>query len=221
MAQVDAFNHSFDDVDDLLALIRPEPDHKLDALIGFLDARMANLGWSLDDLAARMSVDPSWLAALLAGRIPAGQIDDEMLERIACAIDYEANLLRILLGRKVEPTIEDDSAAGDDDTDDIEARLEEYWREIETVLDDITDYLLNRVEEHYTSAVNEEGRTHRQQDFVIKQIEMIIAKHREDIQTVEILVEELKHTVEGDGLLDAGVHRLDIRRIIHHIRESA
>lgn len=220
MAQVDAFNRSFEEVDNLLALIRPADNQALEALIGFLDARMANQGWSLADLAQQMGVSPDWLALLLKGQIPAEQISDAMLERIARAIDYEPTLLHILLGRPVAPTLEDGDSADSFD-DDIDATLDSYWHEIEAVLDNITDYMLNRVEERYTSATQPtDERNHRQHDFVIKQIETIIAKHREDIQTVEILVEELKHTVAGMSEPGPSVHRLDIRRIIHYIRDN-
>jgi hypothetical protein len=77
-----------------------EVDHA--QLLGtFLQACLDNLGYSREDFADRLDVEPEFADAILEGLLPASEIDDSLLQEIATAIDYEPNLLKILLGREV------------------------------------------------------------------------------------------------------------------------
>ena len=66
----------------------------------FLQATLSNLGYSRDDFAHKLDVEPEFADALLEGMLPASEMDDFMLQEIAAAIDYEPNLLKIMLGRE-------------------------------------------------------------------------------------------------------------------------
>lgn len=77
-----------------------EIDHA--QLLGtFLQTCLDNLGYSRDDFAQRLDVEPEFADALLDGLLPVSEMNDLLLQEIAGAIDYEPNLLKILLGREV------------------------------------------------------------------------------------------------------------------------
>jgi transcriptional regulator with XRE-family HTH domain len=218
MAQINGFDpvDSFDDVDELLALIIPDqpddPDQALATFAGFLEARLANKGWTPDDLAQALEVRLEWVIALLNGQIPASRISDSLLTRIAHALNYEPNFLRIMLNRDFTP-----NAAAARPVDVTIPFFDSYQTEVEHLLAEITEYLLDRVEERYA----ETARSRQQHELVIKQIELIIARHRDDIRLVESLIDELRAMPGDETEKDSGPHALDIRRIIHHIRDSA
>ena len=220
MATLDHFEHpdSFEDVDDLLQMVIPDQRHDLDTLIGFLDARLANQNWTPAELAHHINQTPAWVISLLRGEIPAEQLTDDHVVRVAQAIDYEPNVLRIMLNREIVPTVPPTLPAVDMPQAEVDESLEGYRVEIERLMNAITDYLIERVEERYDNPVSPENHKSKQHDFVISQIETIFAQHRSDIHSVEILIDELKATVDSDDPLHEGLHRLDIRRIIHHIR---
>jgi hypothetical protein len=67
----------------------------------FLQACLDNLGYSRTDFASRLDVEPEFADALLDGLLPASEINDGLLQEIATAVDYEPNLLKILLGRQI------------------------------------------------------------------------------------------------------------------------
>jgi hypothetical protein len=78
----------------------------------FLQASLVNLGSSRAEFARKLNVEPEFADALLAGLLPASEIDETLLGAIAAAIGHEPNLLRIMLGRAAAP------AATDADEDD-------------------------------------------------------------------------------------------------------
>lgn len=211
MAKIDKFDNfdMFEDVDDLLAMVIPEDtadEARAYALfLRFLDARMANLGWTVDNLARELDAKVEWVIALLDGRIPPSRLTDEMLARIAQAIDYEPNLLRVMLNREFTPTV--DSQAEEQ---------ESYSEEIEWLLDKIAEYLHERVDRRYADRHQADRRKTRHHDFVIKQIEMIVERHRTDIKMVEILIDEPKAAARAEDDLGR-----DIQRLIQHIKANA
>lgn len=83
------------------ARVQHERSHAPALLLGtFLGAALVNLGLSRADFAARMDVEPDLADALLDGFFPLSEIDDMLLTLLAQAVDYDANLLRILIGRE-------------------------------------------------------------------------------------------------------------------------
>lgn len=218
MAKVNRFDaaDSLEDVDALLALVAPDDvsdaNQTLELFVDFLDARLANKGWSPADLAQHIHVHPAWVVALLKQQIPPASIPDDLLVRIAHALDYEPNILCILLNRPFTPTRTDEPII---DQPASEATLEDYRREMERLLGEI-EAVLEQLEVLYTQQTRIDERRARQRDY-IDQIELIITRHRTDIKIVEILMNKLKATLDGDD----DVRRPDIWRIIHHIRDNA
>ena len=208
MAKIDNFD-MFEDVDNLLAMVIPDDaadEARAYALfLNFLDARMANLGWTADDLARELDVKVEWVIALLNGKIPPPRLNDEMLARIAQAIDYEPNLLRVMLNREFTPAVDSQTA-----------EQESYSEEIEWLLDKIAEYLLERVDRRYAERHQADRRKTRHHDFVIKQIEMIVERHRTDIKMVEILIDDPKVVTKTEDDLGR-----DIQRLIQHIKANA
>lgn len=81
----------------------------------FLQASLVNLGDSRAEFARKLDVEPEFADALLAGLLPASEIDEGLIEAIAGAIDHEPNVLRILLGRAAAPAPDaNDADAGMD-----------------------------------------------------------------------------------------------------------
>jgi plasmid maintenance system antidote protein VapI len=211
MAKIDKFDNfdMFEDVDDLLAMVIPEDTtdevRSYALFLSFLDARMANLGWTVDDLARKMGAKVEWVVALLDGKIPLSRLTDEMLVRIAQAIDYEPNLLRVMLNREFTPTV-----------DSQPAEHESYSDEIEYLLDRIAEHLLERADRRYADRHQADRRKTRHHDFVIKQIEMIVERHRTDIKMVKILIDDPKGMTRAEDDLGR-----DIQRLIQHIKANA
>jgi hypothetical protein len=86
------------------------PDHA--QILGtFIQASLVNLGVKRAEFAHRLSVEQEFADALLAGLLPASEIDDALIEAIAGAIEHEPNLLRIMLGRAVAPAPDTDADA--------------------------------------------------------------------------------------------------------------
>lgn len=211
MAKIDKFDNfdSFEDVDDLLAMVIPEDaadeTQVYTLFLHFLDARLANIGWTAHDLAHALDMHEEWVVALLDGRIPPARLSDDLLARIAQAIGYEPNLLRVMLNRDFTPALDSAAAEAEPDMDEIE------W-----LLDRIAEYLLERVERRYADRHQADRRKTRHHDFVMKQIEMIVARHRTEIKMVEIMIDDTKVPAKDED--DLGP--MDIRRLIQHIRAN-
>lgn len=211
MAKIDKFDNfdSFEDVDDLLAMVIPDdtadPARAYALFISFLDARLANLGWTAEKLAEKLGVKLEWVVALLNGMIPPSRLTDDLLERLAKAIDYEPNLLRVMLNRDFTPTVE--AAAPE---------TAAFSEEIEWLLDKIAEHLLERVDQRYRERHQADRRKTRHHDFVIKQIEMIVERHRTDIKMVEVLIDDPKVLAKAEDDLGR-----DIQRLIQHIKANA
>ena len=70
----------------------------------FVDVALNNLGISRSGFARTLHIEDELANAILDGLLPESEIDDAFLADIAQAIQYEPNLLRVMLGRKAEPT---------------------------------------------------------------------------------------------------------------------
>lgn len=71
----------------------------------FLEACLKNLGRSRADFARQLVIERELADAILDGLLPESEIDDEFLIEIAKAINYEPNLLRVMLERSTSPTL--------------------------------------------------------------------------------------------------------------------
>ncbi len=239
MEKISIFDDLFDrghsgNVDDLLALILPaEPPTPnsptaFNLLANFLGARLANQGWLPADVAQRMQVKPELVHALLNGSLPEAQLTDDLLMRLATAIEYEPNPLRMMLGRKFDRTEDNTTPAepiaeqADADFEiDPEVVFEVLQEEIEEHLDQLTN-LLEHLQQGYHENAHQNSHRARQQEFFIKQVEMVMSltRHQFDVRIIEILAENLK-AVDADGSFSSGQrHHPDIRRIIHYIEEN-
>lgn len=221
---MDPINRYEDDslaaIDALLAAVFPQIDphhpestqqHFATFWGEFIDARLANKSWTTADLSAALDCEPELVDDILSGRLPESEISDALLVEIAAALDYEPNSLRLLLGRKISPN-PPHPAPPSKDIDDYLANCE---TEIQKLLDEISDLLFQSVDARYKRQLSDEHNS--QYDFVIRQIEMIIAKQRADIKTVRILINELQTL---DDSTDKNLQRPDLYRIIKFIKET-
>lgn len=238
MEKISIFDDLFDrgrsgNVDDLLALILPaEPPTPnsptaINLLANFLTARLANQDWSPAEVAQRLKVEPEFVQGLLNGSLPEAKLTDDLLVRLAAAIEYEPNMLRILLGREFERTVRDtvpdEPVAQKVDADfeeDPEVVFEVFQEAIEEHLDHLT-VLLEQLQQRYHENAHQNTHRLRQQEYFIKQVVMSLTRHDFDVRIIEILVENLK-AVDADGSFSSGNHRphRDIKRIIHYIEEN-
>ncbi len=220
MAKINDFDRddSFDDVEDLLGMIMPgDKGRPIETFIGFLDARLANQNWTTGDLARRIDQTTGWVIRLLDGQIPAEQLTDEQVVRIANAIEYEPNVLRIMLHRDIVPTVPPNRSDEPEASTPVDEALEDFHIEIDRLIEAIKGHLQARVDERYDDFIRNDGHISQQNDIAIKRVEIFIAKHRKDIHIIELLVDELKATLVEDDSRYA-VHHRDIRRIIHTIQ---
>jgi hypothetical protein len=215
------YNDNLGDVDDLLALLLPDPNtlpetavkqQRANLLGDFLDARLANLGWSADDLAQKMGCESEYVQDILSGALPESELSDALIGEVAQAVNYEPNVLRIMLGREITPYQPQAASA---ESGDKASNDEDYDEKIERLLDELTKVLFQGVEELFSTG--SKGGRFKQRDLLLRQIEMIISNHRADVKLVQILIEELKTAEVSDG---GDPHRLDIRRIIRYIQET-
>lgn len=84
---------------------------RAELLGAYLAARLQNLGYSRADFAERMDVEQDLTDAILEGLLPLSELNDSLLEDIATAVGYEANVLRVLLGRSIVPTTDHQASA--------------------------------------------------------------------------------------------------------------
>lgn len=71
----------------------------------FLDVCLSNLGRSHADFARELNIERELAEAVLSGLLPESEIDDGFLVEIAAAVQYEPNILRVMLGRAIKPTL--------------------------------------------------------------------------------------------------------------------
>lgn len=81
-------------------------DHPIDhaRLLGrFLEACLTNLERTRADFAQALKIEEELADGILDGLLPVSEIDDEFLAEIAREVDYEPNLLRVMVGRSIKP----------------------------------------------------------------------------------------------------------------------
>lgn len=186
-----------DEIDELLDLVFPQADASVEAgrmfLAEFVDARLANLNWSAERLAAALGREQAFVERLLLGTLPPAQLTDGLLVQLASALDYDTNLLRILLGRQITPA--PDSAAPETDDAPRQTALD-MMQEIEKLLDRLHDLTALLMRESGTDPALDPQQLH-QYGCVLQQMDTIISRHKAESRL-----------------------RLDIRRIIHFIRDT-
>lgn len=75
---------------------------QMPALGAFLNAALADTGRTRDELARQMDTDPLLVEGVLDGLLPDTEMDDQLLLEFSRALDLEPNLLRAILGRRVQ-----------------------------------------------------------------------------------------------------------------------
>jgi hypothetical protein len=70
----------------------------------FIDSALNSTGHTRVDLARTLGMDSHLIDAILDGIMTDDEIDDLLLIDIAHAIDYDPNLLRLIMGRAIVPT---------------------------------------------------------------------------------------------------------------------
>lgn len=227
-------NDALEDVDELLDLVLPSMNRMGDIsdssdstslvrLLGdFLDGQLANLGWSIAKLSERTQIDTKFLEDILNGTATNQDISDELLNILATTLDYDANILRIVMRRDIVPTKPEEKPPhkatlqhepfGDD--------YSELQNEIEKHLDVITQLFLQTIDDRYSSNLKHGAKNQIDYDLAIKEIQIIIAQHRADVKHVESLLEQLKSAPSAlkQGNDDADLSRRDIWRIIEVIK---
>lgn len=66
----------------------------------FLEQSLRYVQLSRTEFARRLGLERELVDALLCGDLPASQLDDDLLEAIAYELSLDANVLRVILGRK-------------------------------------------------------------------------------------------------------------------------
>ena len=78
----------------------------------FLEACLGNLGQSRAYFAKQLDIERDLADAILDGLLPESEIGDDFLVEIAGVVNYEPNVLRVMLGREIQPTRLDDNTKG-------------------------------------------------------------------------------------------------------------
>ena len=73
----------------------------------FVEACLSNSVRSRADFAKQLDLEPELADAILDGLLPESEIDDVLLADIAQVIQYEPNVLRVMLGRSPHPARDD------------------------------------------------------------------------------------------------------------------
>src|SRR5262245_18622142 len=69
----------------------------------FVDTALKRTGSSRAGLAHKLGMDTELLDAILDGVLNGDQVGDAVLSNIAQALNYEPDLLRVLMGRSITP----------------------------------------------------------------------------------------------------------------------
>jgi len=69
----------------------------------FIDVCLSNNGRSRADFANQLDLELELLNGILDGLLPESEIDDDLLVTFAQGIQHQPNVLRLLLGRNVQP----------------------------------------------------------------------------------------------------------------------
>lgn len=85
-------------------------DPKRTTILGaYLEAALKNQGISKKRFAKAIGSDEELVNALLEGLLPESEIDDDWIVMVAGAVDTQPNILRIILGRTIASTPDDNS----------------------------------------------------------------------------------------------------------------
>lgn len=226
-------NDDFSDVDELLDLIRPQvnreggvfdsPDSdSLVTLLGdFLEGQLANLGWSIAELATQTQIDSYFLEDILTGSADHHDITDSVLNQLAQAIGYDPNILRIVMRRDIEPMSPNTQLTPESEQDNHDYATLQH--EIEKHLDVITDLFLQTIDNRYSPTTTQHPDKKVDYDLAIKEIQLIIAQHRADVKHVESLLKQLKSAPSAikQGGDEVDLSRRDISRIIEVIKTES
>lgn len=183
---------------------RPEPNTTTTAVLAeFLRGVMENKQWTVSHLAERLGHQSDLqLRAVLTGEFAASELKDAFLDKLAHVVGCDNGAIRLLVGR-----------------DPREKSTDELCQLQEQLLHQLSEILFDTVDRRYS----EEVRTHlsksRQHDFVIRQLEMVIARQREELKSVQRLIDELNHP-ETYRIGESGIHILNLRRIIQRVKHD-
>jgi hypothetical protein len=194
--------------DHLFADIFAEPAYDLTAdiktttaLAEFLQGVMDNKQWSISHLAERLGHRSDlYVRAVLTGDFPVTELKDVFLDKLAQVIGCDNGVLRLLVGR-----------------DPREKSTDELYQLQEQLLRQLSDILFDTVDRRYSDDVRNHLSRSRQHDFVIRQLEMVIARQREELKSVQRLIDELNHP-ETYRIGESEIHILNLRRIIQRVK---
>lgn len=85
---------------------QPHPNH-MKVLGTFITANLNRQRRSPNDLAQKLSVPVTVIDLLQRGELPEWMLSDRFVVRLAHAISYEPNILRIMMGREIVPTMDE------------------------------------------------------------------------------------------------------------------
>lgn len=78
------------------------PSSQRAKLLGsFLKACLENNNQSEGDFARQLQIPPELASMVLQGNVPGWMFSEEMLNRMAQAVSYDANILRVMLSRQL------------------------------------------------------------------------------------------------------------------------
>lgn len=174
----------------------------------FIEARMLNKRWTIDDIAAEVDIHPDDMTALLDGLLPDSLIDDALIERLASVIDYQPNLLRLVLGR---PVIREQEASQPDMSDSLTEIFHRVTDLVDQLVQEVDEMVTRRFEEDVPPDLNKLA----EHEYVLTQMQVFIARHRSDVSQYEQLLTELKAAEQR--MASNRELSLNIRRLIHRI----
>ncbi len=197
------FDQLFEDVF-AEAAHRPAADTKTTMVLAeFLRGVMDNKQWSISLLADRLGHHSDLqLRAVLTGEFPAAELKDNFLDKLAQVIGCDNGAIRLLVGR-----------------DPREKSTDELYQLQEQLLHQLSEILFDTVDRRYSEDVRIHLSRSRQHDFVIRQLEMVIARQREELKSVQKLIDELNHP-ETYRIGESEIHILNLRRIIQRVKHD-
>jgi hypothetical protein len=173
----------------------------------FLTAWLANNNRSAAELAERLQIAEDELEVVLMGLLPPESISPALLTAIASEIGYDIHTLHLMLGLEFEPALGDEAAAELVAVE--EEQPDSLLLAMDAIIEATTDKLL-RVQERRWKG-NSDNAKIRYQEFVLREIEAILARQLNDAEYMTRLLEQLDAPLEGET-----DHR-DIRRIIKRL----
>lgn len=214
-AALDLFRE--DELDNLFNIAFPPPNVQYCArddeaapgeglLVSFMEACMANLGWTRGELAEVMATDVILIDAIFDRTLPESAIDESLIADLAHALGYEPSILRMMVEYSKTPQADleilvdkliDFAVDGTDAVETI-AAFSTQAEELDTLQQELASLLLNVFGGYYSAEIADDRKRRMMYQALIKKVKAVIASYQRDMEEAQALLSGMRENYRAE-----------------------